>query len=206
MYEQAFCISLKKVRIQRYPYIKSCMDIAKAILIDAFDGSTISKTNRKGAIGCFISHLSVYNYCLKNGIDSALILEDDVLLTEENIAIIKPLSKQADYTNMTINGWKSKRLLSACTACYCIKKNVMELAIGEINNKKSIHIDNYLSQLLEKHNVNYSNYPVLTESSRGGSVKTTVSWDTDNTPIEANENQLIKRCLRHELILNTIEL
>jgi len=59
-------------------YLKECYDEAKALRLLAYPLT-------RGEIGCALSHLGVYRKIVEDGLNSALVLEDDVCIVDENL-------------------------------------------------------------------------------------------------------------------------
>lgn len=95
-----FVISLARAQERREAICQHLEDIGVSYeLVDAVDGSTLSQSEidsivlegkkiHPGAIGCYLSHLHVYEQMKLNGIDVALVLEDDARLNQSFVEIL----------------------------------------------------------------------------------------------------------------------
>jgi glycosyl transferase family 25 len=106
-----YVISLARAQERREAICQHLADIGVSYqLVDAVDGSTLSQSEidklvlegkkiHSGAIGCYLSHLHVYEQMKLNSIDVALVLEDDARLNPLFVEILnKGLSLRSwDY-------------------------------------------------------------------------------------------------------------
>jgi GR25 family glycosyltransferase involved in LPS biosynthesis len=122
---KAFVISLPRA-VHRIPQVKK---IVKSLswpteILEAVDGSALSKEEvecvyqpkrirpvypfslRRGEIGCFLSHRKAWLRILRDGLDAALILEDDVELEQPQfdgtLEFTRVNAEQGDYIQLQV--------------------------------------------------------------------------------------------------------
>lgn len=106
-----FVISLKRAAERRQSICEHLSSLGVQFeIFEAVDGSTLSdeeveklkapglKMNR-GAVGCYLSHIRVYEQIVQRGYECGLILEDDTRLSKRAAAIIQTglASRDFDY-------------------------------------------------------------------------------------------------------------
>lgn len=103
-----FVISLARAPDRRNAISEHLCDLGlKFEIVDAVDGATLSDTQCasllanginyvRGVIGCYLSHINLYEKIIQENIDVALILEDDARLNPEIVPAIK---NGLDYLN-----------------------------------------------------------------------------------------------------------
>ena len=109
---EKFVINLKR-RPDRLKIFQEICPLNDVNIIHGFDGYNLSEENEKetelfakiplkfpGEIGCFISHLRIYQTIVKDNIPYALIMEDDAIFTKYFIVkflnILRQLSSTTD--------------------------------------------------------------------------------------------------------------
>jgi len=103
---QAFVINLQRSADRRHHILEQLSKTSLEYhLVEATDGQLIDTTDvnvaspewkgrevtSPGVLGCSLSHLRVYEAVLEAGVDSALVLEDDIMLSAD----IAPLAEEA---------------------------------------------------------------------------------------------------------------
>ena len=91
--------------------------------------NTINRSLHKTEIGCALSHFMIYKMMLSTGIEEAVILEDDVVISKDFVQIIKlfyQLPKDWDWVLLG-SGHPNDR-----AQCYVdCKKNILRFIIGK---------------------------------------------------------------------------
>jgi len=94
-----YVISLESAR-ERRSLMKAHLDDLKIVyeLIDAVEGTKLDRSYRErvnpnknmspGQVGCYLSHLHVYEHIIANQVSVALILEDDTVLHHSAKALL----------------------------------------------------------------------------------------------------------------------
>jgi GR25 family glycosyltransferase involved in LPS biosynthesis len=175
MIEKVFVISLKKRqdRLKKFflglpkPWI-----LNKIIVFEGIDGQkeVIPKwwELSKGAWGCYLSHLSIIEYCLKNKVKSVLIFEDDAIFNKNfNYEIKKALnSLPKDWEMCYLGGQHLKKpkpeIIDMClgigtninrTHAYMLSykgcQKIYKYIINTNWPSKKYHIDHYYGYLQE---------------------------------------------------------
>ncbi|ENY6943369.1 glycosyltransferase family 25 protein, partial [Escherichia coli] len=128
---KVYIISLKKDKKRRIDLINQLEQMnIPFVIIDAVEGALLAKAKidkfntmtkfryrrrvGKNEIGCSLSHQKVYRDIIKNNIEWAIILEDDVSIKVDFFSLIKNKIKNFNKDNLYIlggqNGLLSKRM------------------------------------------------------------------------------------------------
>jgi len=163
-----FVINMPK-SVERWAYVKAQLDSIGIDVerVDGVDVSTLSKENldkyysykknrkeypkplSKGEIGCHISHVNCWEKTIEQNLDFAIILEDDILITQEfskAIEFLKSNFDKWDFVRIQVESkdrwlWKKEDLEgfslyeflrhSGCSWGYVLKR---EIATRLLNN------------------------------------------------------------------------
>lgn len=102
--------------------------------------------NRKnGEVGCWLSHLSAWDYVVKNNIDKFIVTEDDLRINTQQFDIISSeVSKKLDL--IMFGGW---------TACYFISKEGAKILLeNALEGFKHHPVDFYMFSCIDDKLVN----------------------------------------------------
>lgn len=129
-----FAISLKDAHDRRETLLDQCDALGLTVeIIDAVDGrqglppkfehkidregarSYMDREMTDGEFACALSHQSIYERIIRDGLPGAIVLEDDALLTEDFAYFVKNQGYlladfiQMDYMHARYRPWKKKR-------------------------------------------------------------------------------------------------
>jgi glycosyl transferase, family 25 len=127
-----------------------------------------------GSLGCLLSHLKIYNYCVNNNIEYALIMEDDAVFKNDfnkekiNEEVNKYINNEEFgifYLGCThrikpkqVNKDIYKCVFSHTTHAYLISLKCMKYILDNINNYNR-EIDTFLAEVIQKKFNCYCYYP-----------------------------------------------
>lgn len=122
-------------------------------VIKAVDGSKHDMTNvtdmckmicTKSMIGIMLSHISCWQYIVDNNLESAIILEDDVILEDNFVASAGNLIKSLKYEDK--NSWEL--ILLGCFLCTYSGNDLLTKFIMKVNNPMQEASDKAYNDLL----------------------------------------------------------
>jgi hypothetical protein len=182
-FDKIYCINLDR-RPDRYE--KFISEISKFGITDierysGVDGNTIVNDSPllNGELGVLTTHMGIIDRCIDDGIKSVLILEDDVVFTEE-------LRKLDEYMMAVPNNWDMiyfggnhiygkpplkindkviKLNFTVAIHCVAIKNTIFETIQAVLPHKKKA-VDTYYAQLQNGYNA-YGFYPNMAKQSIG---------------------------------------
>ena len=175
-------------------------ELTKEIIKDYFTGDEMGSQNPTAQQSCTYKHLSIYEKILKDGVDDALIFEDDVFLSDNFVEIfnktideLKSLPKKhqdsalINFENSTLQIiHPSKRVggrclyqsdRSRCAGAYYLNKNLAKsITDFRIKNKCNKIIDWYHNELIE--GIGLQNYwchpPIVEQGSHNGRIQSII--------------------------------
>jgi len=158
-------------------------DVTPSVISKHFEGSV-----DMAAISCFYKHLLVYKNMVENGIESALIFEDDVFLHSNSLEILTKLNSELEHESNFIvniespfytvpksvqNKGQMLYLARETKRCggYVIDLIAATKIVNYLNaNTTSLPVDTFQSALREnlQYNIFWIVPPIVTQGSKNG--------------------------------------
>jgi len=209
-----FLISLESIREERRESIDNILSyFPETKIVDAINGKELELSEHceeyLATFGCLISHLSIFNHCIENNISTALILEDDILMSRHQMERLKKEFQDVDLKTFT---WHSQPKKFLCAACYQIKDTTMKKVLDNLDiilkNTILYHVDRLITNTISKNSLEFKISGVNLDQgslqsshtrSRSEQVKTSVVWASPKKILESDLKtirELIKKPLR----------
>lgn len=163
-FSKVYCINLKKRNDRWKEFVNemSKYSITKYEKYDAINGDIIKNKTKllNGELGVLLSHYNIIKKCKENNIESVLIMEDDVVFTDE-------INNISDYIELIPDNWDFiyfggnhvygkepvkinnkiiKLNYTVALHCVAIKKTMFDLILNMLD-KKEKQVDAYYADL-----------------------------------------------------------
>lgn len=174
-FSNIFCINLEKRKDRWEGFVEECKknNILNYQRFDAIDGKKIlNNTNLlNGELGILLTHLDLIKKCKNKNFENVLIMEDDVLFSEEINNLEKYLNQVPEDWDfiyfggnhvygkppVKINTNVLKLNFTVSLHCVAIKKTMFDLIIDTLPNKKK-QVDGYYADFHKSYNA-YGIFP-----------------------------------------------
>jgi len=101
---------------------------------------------KNGEVGCWLSHISAWDYMVKNNVDSMIVTEDDLLINNQQFDIIRSEVTSKSLDVIMFGGW---------TACYFISQNGAKILLDNAEEGFKHHpVDFYMFSCIDDNIVN----------------------------------------------------